>query len=108
MPEPQVVSISEILNQEWNGTERLESKLVKIENIKFIDSGVFTSYRNYKLSDGLNVIDMWLGRADKLEGTQIPRDEITIIGIVNQNKSSIPYQGNYQLMPRFAEDIRVK
>jgi hypothetical protein len=105
---PQIVELSDILNQEWNGVESLESKLVKIENITFTDRGTFDSYRNYKITDGTNTLDLWMGRAGELNGSQIPQGKVSVIGIITQNKSSIPYRGGYQILPRFAEDIIIK
>jgi len=107
-PEPQIVTISDILNQEWNGVESLESKLVIIQNVTFVEKGTFSSYRNYQITDGVIKIGLRLSRAGNLDGTQIPQGKVSVIGIVNQNKSSVPYKGGYQILPRSAEDIIIK
>ena len=97
-----------ILNQEWNGTEVLESKLVQIKNIRFVDKGRFSSFRNYQITDGVNNISLRINRAGKLENTDIPTDPISIIGIVSQYTSSPPYNHGYQLLMRFPDDIIIK
>jgi hypothetical protein len=107
IPEPQIVTISDILNQDWNGVEALESKLVLIENIKFAEKGTFNSYRNYPITDGTYKIDLRIGRAGKLEGKPLPSDNFSVIGVVNQNKSTPPYKGGYQIFPRSLSDLRI-
>jgi len=108
IPEPQIVTIPEILNQEWNGNELLESKLVMIEDVQFLESGTFGSYRNYQITDGINKINIRISRAGSLNGLEIPKSEISVIGIVNQNKSSAPFKGGYQILPRSADDIIIE
>jgi hypothetical protein len=108
IPSPLPVSIADINNQEWNGVERLESKLVMINDVKITETGSFTSYRNYQISDGTNTISLRINRAGSLDGTKIPTGNISVIGIISQYKSSLPYQGGYQLLTRFPEDIIIK
>jgi hypothetical protein len=108
VPEPQLVTISDILNQKWNGVEIFESKLVTIKNVKFLESGNFGSYKNYQITDGTNKISLRISRAGSLDGMKIPSGDVSVIGVVTQNKSSIPYKGRYQILTRFPDDIIIK
>ena len=105
MPEPQTVTISEILNQEWDGLELLEGKLVTLKDVEFIDSGVFKSYTNYKIADGENSMVLRINNLRDLNGRTIPQGKTTVTGIVAQNKQTAPFKGGYQLMPRSSDDL---
>jgi uncharacterized protein DUF5689/endonuclease/exonuclease/phosphatase family protein len=107
-PEPQIVAISDILNQEWNGMELLEGKLLMLKNVEFIDQGVFEDYNNYRITDGTDSMNFRINNEGILSGYKIPKGKVTVSGIVTQNKSSEPFKGRYQLLPRFANDIKEK
>jgi phosphatidylserine/phosphatidylglycerophosphate/cardiolipin synthase-like enzyme len=106
--DPQIVTISEILNQQWNGYEEFESKLLRINNVTITGSGNFssgTSGQNYPISDGTGVMDLRIDESVNIVGTPIPSGSIDIIGILSQYKSAAPYNSGYQLMPRSVLDI---
>jgi len=105
IPAPHLVTISDILNQEWNGIELLEGKLVQLKNVEFIDQGVFEDYNNYRITDGTDSMNFRINNEGILSGYKIPKGKVTLSGIVTQNKSSEPFKGRYQLLPRFATDI---
>ncbi len=106
-PEPQLVSISDINNQEWDGIEHLEGKLVTIEDVSFLAQGKFKGYNRYQISDGDDKLDVWISNARLFGGVAIPAGKVTVVGIVGQNKSSAPYKGGYQLLPRSIEDLNI-
>jgi hypothetical protein len=108
MPKPHNVTISEILNQEWNGVEKLEGKLVKIEDVEFLDSGTFEAYTNYIISDRVDSLNLRINNEGILSGVSIPAGKVNVIGIVVQHKSAEPLEGGYQLLPRSANDIKEK
>jgi len=105
-PEPQIVTISDILNQEWNGIELLEGKLVQLKNVEFVDQGVFKDYNNYRITDGTDSMIFRINNEGIISDLEIPKGKVTVSGIVTQNKYSEPFKGRYQLLPRFATDIR--
>jgi len=105
IPSPKIVTISDILEQEWNGIELLEGVLVKLRNIDFINTGIFEAYTNYQITDGSGTMNLRVSNEDILDGIQIPVGKVTIIGIVGQFKSTAPYNGGYQLLPRSSNDI---
>lgn len=105
---PAIVTISQIINQQWKGVEEYEGKLIRINNVSITGSGNFVGNKNYvitdnsgSLTDGLRIDQ----DASTLVGTPIPSGKVDIIGIVGQFKYSTPYNSGYQLLPRFISDI---
>ncbi len=96
IPEPQLITINQV-------NENYESELITIENVEFIESGVFAgggSAGNFTISDGVNSMVLRIGSSSHpLVGTEIPSGKLTFTGIIGQ------YQSNYQLMPRDANDM---
>ena len=108
---PAVVTISQIINQQWDGVEDYEGKLIRINNVSISGTGDFsggTSGQNYDITDTTGTLTSGL-RIDKdvtsIVGTPIPSGKIDIIGVLGQYKYSAPYNSGYQLFPRFIGDI---
>ncbi len=108
---PTVVTISQIINQQWDGVEDYEGKLIRINNVSISGSGNFSggsSGQNYDISDTTGTLTSGL-RIDKdvttIVGTPIPSGKIDMIGVLGQYKYSAPYNSGYQLFPRFISDI---
>ena len=108
LPKPQKVMISEILNQQWNGIEKIEGSLVMFEDVEFLDKGIFEAYNNYIISDGKDSLNLRINNERILDGISIPTGKTTVIGIIMQNKPSEPLEGRYQILPRSADDIKEK
>jgi uncharacterized membrane protein len=109
--QPEVVTISDIINQQWDAVEDYEGKLIRINNVSISGSGNFsggTSGQNYDISDTTGTLTSGL-RIDKdvssIVGQPIPSSKVDIIGILGQYKFSPPYNSGYQLFPRFVLDI---
>lgn len=104
--EPEVVTVSEILNQQWNGFEEFESKLVRINNVSIERSGSFEGGTNYPINDGTGTSELRIDN-DVLSiiGTPIPSGKVDVIGIVGQFKYGSPFNIGYQILPRFISDI---
>ena len=49
--QPIIVTISDIVNQQWDDIEDYESKLIRINNVSISGSGDFSSGQNYNISD---------------------------------------------------------
>lgn len=109
--EPGVVTIYQIINQQWNGVEEYEGKLVRINNVTISGTGNFTggtSGYNYDISDPTGSLTQGLridNNVTSIIGTPIPTGKVDIIGIVSQFKTSTPYNSGYQILPRFILDI---
>ncbi|MCD4832351.1 MAG: endonuclease/exonuclease/phosphatase family protein, partial [Bacteroidales bacterium] len=105
IPNPEIVPIDSVLNQEWDGNELLEGKLLRINNVKFSETGTFASNANYTLTDGTNTLTVRIDGDTDIDGTEIPSDTISIIGCISQYDSSSPYSEGYQIFPRSLSDI---
>jgi phosphatidylserine/phosphatidylglycerophosphate/cardiolipin synthase-like enzyme len=106
--EPQLVTISEILGQQWNGYEEFESELVRINDVTISGSGNFsggTSGFNYNISDPTGSLQIRIDESVNIVGTPIPSGKVDIIGVLSQYKYGAPYNSGYQMIPRFIQDI---
>ena len=103
-----IVTLSQIINQQWNGFEEYESRLVRINNITISGSGTFAGNTNYNITDATGTIAAGL-RIDSdvtsIVGTTIPSSAVDIIAVLGQYDNASPYSSGYQLMPRFVSDI---
>ena len=108
VPEPTVITINDITNQDWNGFEEYEGLLVRINNVTISGSGNFASGTNYDITDATSILPSGLridNNVTSIIGSQIPTGQVDIIGILGQYKTSAPYNSGYQLQPRFIQDI---
>ena len=105
IPEPLITTVTDILNQEWNGREKLEGLLIKLENMTFTDDGVFENGKNYKISDGIQPLDLRIAGSVDLIGIPIPAEPVHITGVLGQYISDAPYNSGYQILPRCIDDI---
>lgn len=101
-------------NQEWNGFEAYESRLIRINNVTFSQTGNFdlsssnSSGSNYTISDTTGtLVDGFRVDAEvaSIIGTPIPNKKVDVIGILGQYKSSAPFNSGYQLLPRDIHDL---
>jgi phosphatidylserine/phosphatidylglycerophosphate/cardiolipin synthase-like enzyme len=105
---PEVVTIDEIQNQQWNDVEEFEGKLVEIDNVTILGSGTFGGNKAYDISDTTGTLPggLWIDAdVGSVVGVQIPSGKVDIIGILTQYKYSPPYNSGYQIGPRFIQDI---
>jgi phosphatidylserine/phosphatidylglycerophosphate/cardiolipin synthase-like enzyme len=106
-PAPQVVTIAQILNQQYNGYEEFESRLVRINGVTFSSTGTFTNSTNYTITDGTSSLTFRITTTagSSIANTPIPTGKCDVIGIVTQYCTSAPYSTGYQIMPRMISDI---
>ena len=104
-PDPTVVTIPDISNQEWNGNEALEGVLLKLENMTFSEKGNFSAYSIYSVSDGENTFMVRIDESVNLVGKTIPSGSVNIVGVLSQYDSESPYNIGYYLLPRSTDDI---
>ena len=106
--EPTVVTVDEIINQQWNGFEEFESLLIRINNVTIQASGNFASGTNYNITDPTGTLTSGLridNDVSSIIGQSIPSSAIDIIGILGQFDTSPPYSSGYQILPRNIFDI---
>ncbi len=80
--------------------EPLESQLVELQNLTFVQTGNFSvNSTTYQVSDGTNTLDVRVNDSTNIAGTPIPTGPINLTGLVGQ------YNTNYQIIPRDLNDI---
>ncbi len=80
--------------------EPLESQLVEIQNLTFVQTGAFaTGNSTVQVTDGVNTLDVRINGSTAIAGTSIPTGPITLTGLVGQ------FNTNYQIVPRDLNDI---
>ncbi len=104
--DPEVISISDVLNQEWNGLEEYEGKLIRLNNVTISGTGNFSSGTNYTITDATGSTEIRIDNdVTTIIGTPIPSGEVDIIGVLQQFKYGPPFNSGYQLLPRYISDI---
>jgi hypothetical protein len=90
-------------------SEVAESKLVKFENMSFVDPAQWTgsgSGFNVDITDGVTTIAMRIDNDVDLYAMAIPPYALfNVTGIGGQFDSSDPFDSGYQLLPRYMSDI---
>ena len=93
LPQPLIIPLT-------SAGELLESQLVQVENISFVNTGTFASGNStVQVTDGVNTLDVRINGGTNIAGTTIPTGPITIVALMGQ------YGSNYQLVPRSTNDI---
>ncbi|HSD63926.1 MAG TPA: phospholipase D-like domain-containing protein, partial [Ignavibacteriaceae bacterium] len=104
--DPEVINISDILGQEWNGLEAYEGKLVRLNNVTISGTGNFAGNHDYLISDLTGASTLYIDPdVTSIIGTPIPSGEIDIIGIVHQFQYGPPYNSGYEIDPRSINDL---
>lgn len=82
-----------------SASEILESQLVEVQNVTFVQSGNFAGNTTYQITDGTNTLDVRVNNGTNMVGTAIPTGTVTVRGPLGQ------FNANYQLVPRDLNDI---
>ncbi len=96
--QPKEINISDI-------NENNEGFLVKLNNVVFIENGIFEDNTSYKLIKDEDTITVYTDKDTDIPGAEIPSDTIDITGILSQHDVYAPYNEGYQLMPRKLNDL---
>jgi phosphatidylserine/phosphatidylglycerophosphate/cardiolipin synthase-like enzyme len=105
---PKIVTVSDILNQHWNGIENLESVLIQLNNVTINYTGVFASGGGYTITDSTGTFSsgLYINKyVTSIIGTSIPTQPVSLIGVLSQHTYNSPFSTGYQLQPRFIQDI---
>lgn len=93
MPAPLQIPIT-------SASEALESQLMQIDNVTFVQTGNFGGGSStVQVTDGTNTFDIRVNGSTNIAGTAIPTGPVSIVGPLGQ------YNANYQLVPRDLNDI---
>jgi phosphatidylserine/phosphatidylglycerophosphate/cardiolipin synthase-like enzyme len=103
--EPKVITIADIVNQQWNGIEIYESVLIRLNNVTISPTGTFAN-ASYSISDTTGTLSTGLYiKNATIIGTAIPNHPVDLIGILGQHSYGPIYNNGYQLQPRDITDI---
>ena len=80
-------------------SENYECQLVKFRGVKFSTSGTFSGGTNYDILQSGNTRECRIESNTNIPGTKIPAEEIALIGIMSQ------YKTTYQILPRDLGDL---
>lgn len=80
-------------------SESLESELIQVDNVTFVQTGTFSGNTTYQVTDGTNQFDVRVNTSTNIDGTAIPTGPVSIVGPEGQ------FNTNYQIVPRDLNDI---
>ncbi|GAB4290610.1 MAG: hypothetical protein Kow0098_09350 [Ignavibacteriaceae bacterium] len=101
-----IVTVADVITQQWDGFEAYESRLIRINNLSFSATGTFAGGTNYEVSDGTGLMEVRIDNdVSSIIGTPIPEDPVDIIGVLGQYDPAPPYNSGYQLLPRNILDL---
>jgi phosphatidylserine/phosphatidylglycerophosphate/cardiolipin synthase-like enzyme len=110
---PLVVTCSQLFNDGVRGVEQFEGSLVRLNVVTVTDTfgspistwAVSGSGTNYRLNDATGFVDIRVDNNVNFANMPAPQSQFDVIGVVSQYKTTLPYIGGYQLMPRATYDI---
>ncbi|MGA9117361.1 MAG: phospholipase D-like domain-containing protein [Bacteroidota bacterium] len=102
--DPLVATAGQIRRDGSGGVEAYEGLLVRLNGVRVGGSGVW-AYTNYPLFDASDTTQVRIDDNTNIIGAPIPASAFSIVGVVGQYKTTLPYIGGYQILPRFTQDI---
>ena len=93
------------------GIENYEGSLVRLNDVtvSLISGGSVGTwaYQNYRLTgtSGTDTVEIRIDDSTNIINTVAPAGAFDVIGVLSQFKSSSPFIGGYQLMPRSTADV---
>ncbi len=94
-----------------SGVENYEGRLVRVNGVLVteINGSTFSNwaYKNYMLtgSSASDTVQIRIDNDTQIIGMVAPAGRFDVVGVLSQYKTSLPYIGGYQLMPRVPADI---
>ena len=93
------------------GLENFEGRFVRLNGVLVTElNGTQVSnwaYKNYRLtgSSPADTVQIRIDNGTNIIGAVAPAGRFDVIGVLSQYKTSLPFIGSYQLMPRMLSDI---
>lgn len=109
--EPLIATPTQLTNDGQGGVEYFEGRLVRVNGVTVKNlngtSVANWAYTNYMLtgSNPGDTVQIRIDDATDIIGTVAPAGIFDVIGVLSQFKSTLPFIGGYQLMPRMQSDI---
>ncbi|MFN1834377.1 DUF5689 domain-containing protein [Balneola sp. MJW-20] len=92
---PKVITLQQMNSGDYEG------QLVLIQNVEFLDAGSFQGNTNYDIADASGNGFIRIDNSTNIVGAAAPTEPVNVIGVVDQ------FNGDYQLKPRFVDDLGV-
>jgi phosphatidylserine/phosphatidylglycerophosphate/cardiolipin synthase-like enzyme len=107
MPEPVVVTLSQLSGDGIGGVEVYEGRLIRVNSVSVNTPfwNVEGPGTNYQLTDATGTLTTRISPNVDFVGQAAPSGTFDILGVVGQFVQSAPFIGGYQLLPRFRGDI---
>ncbi len=110
---PIPVSCGDVSKDGTGGVEEYEGLLVRLNDVLVRDIAgnplstwaMSGSGTNHLLLDAADTLQVRVDNGVEYANTPAPQGPFDIVGVVGQFKSTLPFIGGYQLLPRFAADI---
>ncbi|MDG1334386.1 MAG: endonuclease [Crocinitomicaceae bacterium] len=97
---PAVVQPNPLLISIPAAGESIESQLVQLDNVTFVQTGNFAGGSStVQVTDGTNTLDIRVNASTNIAGTAIPTGAVSLVGLMGQ------FNANYQIVPRDLNDI---
>ncbi len=109
--EPILVTPSQLSGDGIGGVEDYEGRFVRLNGVLVTElNGSPVSnweYKNYRLtgSSPTDIVEIRIDNSTQIIGTPAPAGRFDVVGVLSQYKTSVPFIGGYQVMPRLPEDI---
>ena len=111
--EPLAVSCAQVSRDGAAGVEEFEGMLVRLNGVTVTDTsdnpvatwGVSGAGTNFRLHDAGGALDIRIDNSVNIGGTVAPVGAFDVIGVLSQFRTTAPYTGGYQVMPRSTSDI---
>ncbi|MBK9108085.1 MAG: lamin tail domain-containing protein [Saprospiraceae bacterium] len=90
--------------------ENTESQLIQIKNVELVDPITWTNNPlgfTAKITNGIQEFDLRIDNDVNIHGTMPPTGKFNITGIGSQFDASSPYFDNYQIIPRYLQDLEL-
>ena len=109
--EPVLATPSMLSGDGVSGIENYEGRLVRVNGVLVTELNGTTfsnwAYRNYMLtgSSASDTVQIRIDNDTQIIGMVAPAGRFDVVGVLSQFKTSLPFIGGYQLMPRIPSDV---
>ena len=109
--EPVLATPSMLSGDGVSGIENYEGRLVRVNGVLVteINGTTFSNwaYKNYMLtgSSSSDTVQIRIDNDTQVIGMVAPAGRFDVVGVLSQFKTSLPFIGGYQLMPRIPADV---
>lgn len=109
--EPILATPTMLSNDGVGGIENYEGRLVRVNGVLVTELNGSTvsnwAYKNYMLTgaSASDTVQIRIDNDTQIIGLVAPAGRFDVVGVLSQFKTSVPFIGGYQLMPRVPADI---